>query len=163
MQQSVIALYHNPWPGHLDRPRDRHPVHLYRYAIWYKANPRSEEYLRALLGERFPDAKWLSVDEQSEWREHIGEADEIVLLYPDSIGLGFAALERKIRKSKKTWAGVTVLNGRRRQFRLTGATQLGLRMRRLLEWTMLPEMVFLLAFLVITPILWALDLARGRS
>lgn len=163
MQRSVIALFFNPWPGHMERPRDRHPLRLYRYAIWYKANPRNAEYLRELLAERFPDAEWVSVDEQPEWRERIGGADEIVLLYPDSIGLGFASLEREIHASRKAWAGVTVLNGRRRQFRLNGATRLGLRMRRLLEWTMLPELMFLAVFLVVTPLLWALDLVRGRT
>ncbi|MDP2430939.1 MAG: glycine/betaine ABC transporter permease [Pseudomonadota bacterium] len=163
MQRSVIALFHNPWPDQLDRPRDRNPARLYRYAIWYKANPRSAEYMKNLLGEHFPESEWINTADQLDWQSSIGNADEVVLLYPDAIGLGFSAMERIILKHKKTWAGVTVLNGRGRQFRQNGATRLGLRSRRLLEWTMLPEMIFLALFLLLTPILWVFDLARGRT
>jgi hypothetical protein len=157
-----IALHHNPWPENLERPRGLNPLRLYRYAVWYKANPRSADYLRALLAEQFPGVACVSSD-QADWRERIAAADEVVLLYPDAIGLSFASVEREIDACKKAWAGVTVLNGRRRRFRLNGGTLLGLRLRRALEWTMLPELLFLAVFVVITPLLWVFDLARGRT
>jgi hypothetical protein len=38
-----------------------------------------------------------------------------------------------------------------------------LRLRRVLEWTMLPEMAVLPVFIVATPLLWAFDAMRGRT
>lgn len=164
MTHRVVALYHNPWPGAgLERPQRRSPQALYRYAVWYKSNPRRAEYMRALLAEQFPEAVWISTAEHHDWTERIAEASTVVLLYPDAIGLGFGSIERSVMAHKRAWAGVTVLNGRRRKFLLNGATRRGLRLRRFLEWTMLPELLFLPVFVASTPLLWAADFIRGRT
>lgn len=164
MTHRLVALYHNPWPqAGMERPRGRGLGALYRYAVWYKANPRSAEYMRDLLAERLPEALWVSTGADADWRERIAAADQVVLLYPDAIGLGFAAVERVVLARKRPWAGIAVLNGRRRKFLLNGGTRLALRLRRLLEWTMLPEMLFLPVFVAVTPVLWALDRVRGRA
>lgn len=164
MTHRVVALYHNSWPqSALERPDRRSPAALYRYAVWYKANPRSAEYMRSLLAERYPDAEWTSTTEHADWPARVAQADNVVLLYPDAIGLGFAPIERAMLANKRRWAGVTVLNGRRREFLLNGATRLGLRLRRFLEWSMLPELLFLPVFVLATPLLWAMDLMRGRT
>jgi len=164
MTLRVVALCHNPWPSSgLERPPGRSPAALYRYAVWYKANPRSEEYMRALLAEHMPGADWVSTTQDADWAERVAAADQVLLLYPDAIGLGFTPVERTILARKRPWAGVTVLNGRRRKFLLNCATRRALRLRRLLEWTMLPELLFLPVFVLVTPLLWAADLARGRT
>lgn len=162
MTERVVAVHHNIWPPELIRPNTRNPAGLFRYAVWYKANPRSPDYLRALLEERFPGAEWIDTADP-EWMRRLAQADRVVLLYPDAIGLGFSAVERAVQANKKTWAAVTVLNGRRRAFLLNGATRRGLRLRRLLEWTMLPELVFLPVFIALTPLLWAADRVKGRT
>lgn len=163
MTLRIVALYHNPWPSYgLERPPGRSPAALYRYAVWYKANPRAEDYMRALLAEHLPGVECVSTADAS-WSERIAVADQVLLLYPDAIGLGFAAVERTVLARKRIWAGVTVLNGRRRKFLLNGATRRALRLRRLLEWTMLPELLFLPIFVLVTPLLWAADLTRGRT
>lgn len=159
----VVALYHNPWPqSPLERPRTWNPIALYRYAVWYKANPRSLNYMRDLLSDRLPEAAWVTTADPG-WTARIAGADEVVLLYPDAIGLGFMPIERIVMRYKRSWAGVTVLNGRRRKFLLNNATRRALRLRRLLEWTMLPELVFLPVFMVVTPLFWLADLLRGRT
>lgn len=164
MNRRVVTLFHSPWPDDgLARPGRSQPLALYRYAVWYKANPRSAEYMRTLALEHFPDAEWASTAEQSEWASRIAGADTIVLLYPDAIGLGFGSLEQRVMAHKRDWAGVEVLNGRRRKFRLNGATRMGLRLRRLLEWSMLPELLFLPVFILATPLLWVADAVRGRT
>jgi hypothetical protein len=164
MTHRVVALYHNPWPqAGMERPQGRSLGALYRYAVWYKANPRSAEYMRALLAERLPEALWVSTGTDADWRQRIAAADQVVLLYPDAIGLGFSAVERALMGSKRPWAGVSVLNGRRRKFLLNGATRRALRLRRALEWTMLPELLFLPVFVAVTPVLWTLDRIRGRA
>ncbi len=163
MTHRIVALYHNPWPqSALERPRTRDPAALYRYAVWYKANPRSTEYMRALLSDRLPEAVWVTTEDQ-DWATRIAEADQVVLLYPDAIGLGFMPVERVVMKRKRPWAGVTILNGRRRKFLLNAATKWALRLRRFLEWTMLPELLFVPIFVLVTPLLWAVDLIRGRT
>lgn len=136
---------------------------LYRYALWYKANPRTADYMRSLVLDRFPDAEWLETREHSDWTNRLCHADTVILLYPDSIGLGFGAVERSVFAHKRDWAAVVVLNGRRRKFRLNGATRFGLRLRRMLERSMLVELALLPVFVVVTPLLWAIDAARGRT
>jgi hypothetical protein len=164
MTHRVVAVYHNPWPQcGLERPPGRSPAALYRFAVWYKANPRSEDYMRALLAERLPEAAWVSIEQDADWPERVAVADQVVLLYPDAIGLGFGAVERTLMARKRPWAGVVALNGRHRKFLLNGATRRALMLRRLLEWTMLPELLFLPMFVVLTPLLWAVDLVRGRT
>jgi hypothetical protein len=164
MKRRSVALFHSPWPAAgLARPPSSKPLAQYRYAVWYKANPRTADYMRALQRERFADAEWVDTNEHPDWTNRISQADVILLLYPDSIGLGFAPIERAVRAHKLEWATVEVFNGRRRQFRLNGVTCLGLRMRRLLEWSMLPELLLLPAFIVATPLLWLFDALRGRT
>lgn len=164
MTNRVVAVYHNPWPeSPLERPGLGDPVALYRYAIWYKANPRNAEYMRSLLASHYPDVEWINTQDDPAWAERLGGTDTVVLLYPDAIGLGFAAVERTVMARKLAWAGVTVINSRRRKFLLNCTTRMGLRLRRFLEWTMLPEFLFLPVFIVATPILWAFDLLRGRT
>lgn len=163
MTRRIVALFHSPWPaGGLERPPRTRPLAQFRYAVWYKANPRSADYMRALLRERLPQAEWVSTAEHSDWRDRISGADVVILLYPDAIGLGFASIERTVLADNRAWADVEVLNGRRRQFRLNGTTSLGLRLRRVLEWSLLPELLFLPVFMAATPVLWAIDAMRGR-
>jgi hypothetical protein len=164
MTRRIVALFHSPWPAAgLARPTRNKPLQQYRYAVWYKANPRTAIYMRALQQECFSDAEWVDTREHSDWIDRLSRADKIVLLYPDSIGLGFGPVERSVLAHKLDWATVEVLNGRRRQFRLNDATRFGLRLRRLLEWSMLLELLFLPVFIVVTPLLWAIDAVRGRQ
>jgi hypothetical protein len=163
LKRRVIALFHSWWPAEgMQRPTRMRPLHLYRYAVWYKANPRAAAYMRALQRERFPDAEWLDTSEHSDWIDRLSQADTVVLLYPDSIGLGFGSVERAVRAHKRDEAAVVVLNGRRRKFRLNAATRLGLRLRRILEWSMLLEVLALPVFVVVTLLLWTVDAVRGR-
>jgi len=161
MTRRVVALFHSPWPAEgLVRPARSKPLELYRYAVWYKANPRTGDYMRTLQQERLPEAEWVDTREHPDWIDRISQADTVVLLYPDAIGLGFGAVERSALRDGRV---VDVLNGRRRAFPLTGATRLRLRLRRVLEWSMLPELLFLPVFVVVTPLLWTIDAVRGRT
>ncbi len=162
MTPRTVAVFHYLWPAEgLKRPPGRRLAAQYAYAVWYKANPRSEDYMRALMAERFPGAEWVRSDDPG-LKSRVADADRVVLLYPDSIGLGFMPIERLVLSHKSPLADVVVLNGRRREFRLNTATRLGLRLRRLLEWTMLPEMLMLPIFIIATPVLWTVDAVRGR-
>jgi hypothetical protein len=85
-----------------------------------------------------------------------------VLLYPDAIGLGFGPLERKVVRTRKGGAEVRALNGRRRDFLLDSSTLVALRLRRLIERSMLTELLFIPVFLCLTPLLLLVDWAKGR-
>ena len=142
---------------------DRTPARLYRKAIWYRANPRNAEAMRRLLARWRPDARFIDIDDVPDWLNAVAGADHIVLLYPDSIGLGFSSIEIAVRRRKRAGAAISVLNGRGRQFLLDGRMSRRLVLHRLLEKTMLGEAAFTLLFLLTTPIVLAVDLARGRS
>lgn len=133
---------------------------LYLRALAFKANPRDPEYMRELFSELHPDGEIVSPGEPG-WAEAVARADQVVILYPDSIGLGFGAFERKI--SRLTGSPILALNGRRREFELSRPMRRRLRSRRVLERTMLAEALLLPLLALATPPLVALDRMRGRS
>ncbi len=160
MERKVIGIFHNPWRTEYE-PR-KSLAELYRRAVWLKANPRSQSYMKELFSERYPQGRFINVDEQSGWTEYVSSADTVVMLYPDSIGIGFSPIESTVKKQKKTWAVVRALNGRRREFLLKRQTARQLRLRRFLERSMLGEAVAVVAFMAITPLFLVSDLVRGR-
>ena len=162
MSGPLVALFRDPWAGLAEEAVTwRNPRLLWRKAQWFKANPRSEAYMRARLAEHWPEAEFVDVAADPAWETRISGAAEIVLLYPDAIGIGFRGLERRVRVHAPR-AAIQVLNGRRRVFLLDPATARALRVRRFLERTMLLDVFMGLAFLAATPVLLACDLARGR-
>ncbi|HYE16225.1 MAG TPA: hypothetical protein VD968_17435 [Pyrinomonadaceae bacterium] len=158
LKREVLGVFHNPWRDDYD-PR-RSIGELYRRAVWLKANPRSETYMRALFKERYPEGRFVSTAE--DWKARLASADTVVLLYPDSTGLGFSRVEREAFAGKKEWATVRALNGRRRDFVLSRRVLRQLRRRRFLEVTMLGEAAVVVPFVVVTPFFVLSDFVRGR-
>lgn len=120
------------------------PKKLY-LVVCQRSNPRSKDYMMQLLRERFSEVEILDTN-QTYFLERI------VLLYPDSIGLGWKKVEKKFIKQG---IKVEVLNGRRRSFELTSAIRRQLSIRRFLEMTFLPE-ILLMPFLLICGVLLAI-------
>lgn len=141
----------------------RNPIARYRKTIWYKARPRSREYMRELFLQRYPEGNLICLDETPGWLSFVSDAHLIVLLYADAIGLGFFDVERSLDGRTRPRAAVRVLNGRQREFILNRGTLWALRMRRLIERMMLGELAFFLFFSCVTPYLLASDLLRGRN
>ncbi len=77
----------------------------------------------------------------------LAEVDTVLLVYPDPLGLGFEALERRIIAAGVRHAAVA--NGRRRLFPLTEHSRRALRWRRFLAETRLVEMA---AGIVVVPL-----------
>ena len=165
MSAKIVGLYRDQENRELARYRAgaRNPVELYRKTVWYKVHPRNFEYMRALFQQRYPDGTLVCIDEGTYWLSSISDADVIVLLYADPIGLGFSDVERLLDRRKLPWAAVRILNGRRRDFVLNRDTLWALRMRRLIARMMLGEMVFFVIFLFVTPWLLVRDLLGGRN
>ncbi len=130
--------------------RPRSLRRAYRKTLYLKANPRPADYMRRLFAERYPDGRLEPAPP--------ADAAQIVLLYPDAIGLGFGSIERRLPAG----VPVRVLNGRRRDFTLDRRTRRALALRRALERSMIVESAALALAVAATPILLAADLARGR-
>lgn len=141
----------------------RGPIAKYRRVVWYTAAPRTEQYMRDLFRAVVPDGLFLNTRTDHDWGRRAAAADLVVLLYPDSIGLGFWPLERKIWRLRKGWAAVRVLNGRRREFVLTRSVVAALRFRRVLSRLLVGEALFTAAFVLATPVFLLHDVFRGRK
>lgn len=165
MTKATIGLWFDRWAQSRfegERLRTGSFLRLFRKAIWFKANPRDRDYMKALFSERFPEGQFIEIYDTDDCAPLVKQADTVVLLYPDSIGIGFFTVERSIRQALAPQSEVVVLNGRRRQFRLSGMHHRQLLLRRFLEKTMLGEMIIVLLFCIITPVFLATDLFAGR-
>lgn len=164
MQHRVVGLFHMLWDAELKVRCNalKRPLAKYQRAVWFKANPRNESYMRSLFEEHYPEGAFINVDKEIDWVSQVKEADAVILLYPDAIGLGYSGVEKIVGHSRKSWASIRVLNGRKRDFLLNFPTRLGLKVRRMLEQSMLLEFTLLLPFIVMTPLLLAFDLIRGH-
>ena len=133
---------------------------LWRRHLVANAAVRDRAYLEALFRSHFPRGDIIDARED-HLPDVLGNADNIILLYPDPIGMDFGSIERAIA-SRWPSKAVLVLNGRRRFFRLDQATRRRLAVRRFLASFRLPEIAFFAAFVAITPVLLLVDLFRGH-
>jgi hypothetical protein len=160
VNRNVLGVYYSPWREHYDHQHSL--LELYRSAVRNKANPRSEAYMQALFAERWPEGEFVNAKADPAWAQRLPAADTVVLLFPDAIGIGFAALEAEVRKRRKVWATVRALNGRRRDFVLSRSVRRQLAFRRLLERSMATEVLATFCFFIATPFLLGYDLVRGH-
>ncbi len=160
MERKVVGVFHNPWREDYDPKRSL--AELYRRAVWLKANPRREDYMRALFTERYPAGAYVNADHEPHWTQRLADADTVVMLYPDATGLYFSEFERIVERKKKSWATVRVLNGRRRDFVWSGRVRRALRLRRFLERAMLGEVLAVILFAAASPFFVLSDVVRGR-
>ncbi len=158
---SVVAVLHYPWGEDygVSRTAPRTPRRAYASAIAYRANPRPPAYMQAVLSEMAPEAELVSTADP-EWERTAQAADRLIAVYPDSTGLGWSPMERRLEGLSA--APIEVINGRRRRFALNRRTRAALRVRRALERSMLVEALVVGAFALATPLIAAYDLLRGR-
>lgn len=160
MTKSILGIWlTDPPSSSLGVQRSlKHPIQMYKDVVRYKSNPRSSEIMKAMFKEHFPTGKLVNSCLMS-----INPADEIILLFPDAIGLNWGETERKINQQVQPNTLISCLNGRGRYFVLTRRTQFSLRLRRLLEKTLITEFLSSIAFVILTPILLSYDLIRRRT
>ena len=142
--------------------RARGPFARFARAVWYKANPRDEAYMRRLFAARYPDGVFVCADREADWPERVKGVATIILIYPDAIGQGFGRIEAALSRGAGRGPAIRVLNGRGRDFALDRSTRRALKLRRFLERTMLIELAFVPFFVVLTPLLLTVDGLRGR-
>lgn len=154
-RQGIVGLLYLPGHG----SSSRLGVHIrWRRHVLANAALRNRSYMEALFRQRFPGGEILEISDRVVPQKAL-HASILVLLFPDSIGLDFGWIDRQL--SKDGSAGrVLALNGRGRIFALDPVMRRRLRLRRLLEWTRLPEFVFFAFFVVVTAALLCVDLVK---
>lgn len=165
----TIGLYANPLMAKADlvtsksSPRTLVGRALAKFtsAVAWRANSRDADYMSRLFAQNYPDGVLLDM-QQDSWRNQVSDAERVVLLYPDSIGIGWGVLEAQVASALPTSAELRVINGRGRDFTLDAPTWVSLAARRALERTMLPELALTPLILVSTPPLLIYDWLRGR-
>lgn len=148
------------FPADYGRPR-KGLLALWRRHLLANAAVRDREYMLALFNSHFPNCRLVTMAAEKIPVQEIESVDNVVLLFPDSIGLDFGIIERSIGSrwpAKRMFA----LNGRRRFFRLDAAMRRRIAVRRFLEKSRIPEAGLLVVFMVATPFLALFDVARGR-
>jgi hypothetical protein len=164
LTKKIVGLFTDQRDTDLSRWQagSHHPLAIYRRTLWYKARPRSEDYLRSMFDQRYPSAAFIRVDGETGWHSSIADADVVVLVYADCIGLGCARLERQVGHHSRDWASVRVLNGRGRDFLLSRGELMSLRLRRVIARTMIVEWVLIALFLLATPLLMVWNVIGGK-
>ena len=153
----VSGLYCERFPTNWEELRfSNNPVKRLTFATTFKSNPRSREYMENLFSQRFPQGELV---EKLQFRS-IPRNATVVLTYQDSIGLGWTLTELRLRIRMRT--KLIVLNGRGRLFELTFRNQLRLVLKRFLEKSMIPEVLFTVLLLPILPFVAAVDWMRGK-
>ncbi len=129
------------------------PHKLYN-VVCKRSNPRSQEYMVHLVQELFQNVKMVNIDNIPQ------EANKVIVLYSDPIGLGYGALEKRILKQIKN---IQVVNGRKRCFNLTSSTRYKMLLLRFLEITFLPELICLPWVLALGVVLSIKDSFMGKN
>jgi hypothetical protein len=160
MDKKTIGIFSSPWKDSFD---EKNPIELFSKTVWYKANPRSEDYMKALFHQAYPDAEYVNADTSSDLAGLVRRAMSIVLLYPDSTGLGFNRIEAIVSRNAGKEIPVQVLNGRCRKFIWDRRAKQDLMLRRFIERFMLGEIAITVFFLIATPFLLLFDLIRGKK
>src|SRR5262249_32740128 len=131
-----------------------------------RRNPRDREYMEQLakrLVRSFDSSHVLLVEDAgSLGRLNWEKINEMVILWADANGAGWASIERAVFKQRGCSTRVYVLNGRGRLFELNKVDWTAFKWRRLLEKTLVVEFGLMLGILLITPWLTLWDFLRGR-
>lgn len=159
---NIIGIFHADWRADDHSEKKKTPFWLYNRALYIKANPRDENYMKELFSGYYPAGTFINAGKDPDWVNAIPTAGEIVLLYPDAIGLGFRPIETRVIKLKKRISDIYILNGRRRKF-LFSSSKKGLYLRRLGERSMCLELLVIILFIVVTPVMLVIDWADGHK
>jgi len=165
-KRDLFVFYDGPVYPRLGVPF-RRVTRMLQIHLQYRRNSRSREYMYALAQQTFSDfnpREVLELRDSGKLAVATWESVRtIVLLWPDSNGLGWSPIENYLLRHKPAGMQIIVLNGRRRRFTL-GREQLRFfRKRRFLEKSFALDLAATLAFFLFTPILLFWDLLRGHS
>jgi hypothetical protein len=129
-----------------------------------RRNPRTAEYMRDVargLGEDpAPQIRQVAAASDLDGQA-VAQASAIVLLWRDANGSGWGPIERVVLAHKSPQVSVMVVNGRRRSFELTPAVRRGYLLRRLVEKSLIVEMLLIAGLAATTPLVFLWDAVAG--
>jgi hypothetical protein len=127
--------------------------------------PRTLEYSKQILGELMPEVESIvSIESPSELAAMNWHSIEtLVLLWPDSNGLGWGKVERLLRAHLSSVSEIWIINGRRRRLKFGGRTYRRLLWRRRIEQSLIVNLLCTGSLLTLGSFFWAADLFRGRK
>lgn len=159
-----VLVHRRVWPKMLNLSECKSLFDFYRYAVWYKSNPKNLVLTLEFLRNYFPALEGvdLNFDDKRSIELVLSLGEDIVFLYQDSIGLGYLFSEIKFIHKILLTKNVYAINGRGRKIPINLSTYPGILIRRFFEWTMLPEIIFSLLFILVTPFFFASDVIRGK-
>jgi len=157
-----VSFFPSEYPSWLGKALSHSFYNLLCKASNYKRNPRNLAYTRALVTQTLGEG-CLIVKARHLSESRLKDADEIVLLWPDSNGYGWFGVERRILAWKKKHSKIMILNGRRRCFNLSRSLWIMYLLRRFMERFWIGEIIFSLFFLCISPFLMLWDFIRGKQ
>lgn len=144
-------------------------IHIFRrYCDWlglyrdYDANPRSHDYMDNLSEEiikKYDLKNVIKIDEDASFHSIDKTARQIILFYPDAIGLGQSKYERKVLSYPCVW----IVNGRKRIFPLTLYTHIQLCWRRFLASTRIADIFLGIVLFVVAAPLALYDAVRQKN
>lgn len=153
---SVLCIYYDYW-------KNKNLKNIYNKGVHFKSNPKNLDYLKMILKNKINDFEIVTIKNESGLNTiDFDKYDEIVLLYPDSIGLGWRNVENLLFKKTDEMKNICMINGRGRTIIFNKVNLFSLRVRRFLEKTLLAEIIFTLFFVVFTPVLLIRDLFNGK-
>lgn len=153
----TVGVIRNKVPQNWEILRhSRSPFSRLKYARIFKSNPRSADYMTSLFLEKFPGGQIATRSHKS-----ISTDYSIILLYQDSIGVGWSRIDLKYLFSGNS--RLYVLNGRGRLFPLTFSTFARLLLKRSFERSMIFELLTLFVATLVLPLLVFFDWTRGRT
>lgn len=158
-----LCIYHDPedYPHWLQVWPFKYFFSRLALYLRHKRRPRDEEYMRARCEDRFRE--YVMVPARDLTPEMVAKSAEIVLLWPDANGYGWSRIENRVFRQKGRGTNVYALNGRRRFFPFHRGLQLTYLLRRLSERFWVAEALMTAIFVLATPIMLAIDHARGRK
>jgi hypothetical protein len=164
----VVGIFYYPWEDSYVKTGDpnRTLLALYKKMIWYKANPRSKDYMENLFIQRYPDGEFLHVHNSSDIdviRNKINICDKVVLLFPDAIGLGCYSIEKILFGIAPPHLSIRILNGRKRDFNYSLNVKYSLKLRRLFSRALIVEFALMPIMLFLTLVYLPLDFLRGKK
>src|SRR5262245_19882691 len=160
-KRRIVGVWADPWKRYADSGG--------LYGKWMRfvmtrAISRDREYMERLFEQAHPGQEFIALEgSTTDLGPRIRERDTVVILFSDAVGQGMSGIERYVMRHRERGQEIRVLNGRRREFVLTGRVWRQLKFRRFLERVPLVDVTLVAVLVLLAPVLLLADAVTGRK